>query len=117
MPHTYMRAVAPGAAGRSEPVAVSNNRRVRPDPGSRGSGGAGQERTLTNLSSGRRDFADQRHSALDVETSSGSSTTSTLRRAARIDSGQDGWETHDHAGSDRLPSTTTPSKTATAGLT
>ena len=39
MPHTYIRAVRPGAVGRTSPVAVSVSRSGRPRPGSRGTAG------------------------------------------------------------------------------
>src|SRR5512139_4196193 len=42
MPQTYMRAVGPGAVGRTSPVAVSKRRRGSPVPGSVGTWGAGQ---------------------------------------------------------------------------
>src|SRR5215213_1431836 len=44
MPQTYIRAVGPGAVGRSWRVAVSCSRNGRPVPGRRGTGVAGQER-------------------------------------------------------------------------
>ena len=44
MPQTYIRAVRPGAVGRTWRVAVSYSRSGRPVPGSRGTGGVGQER-------------------------------------------------------------------------
>src|SRR5664280_1308379 len=43
MPQTYIRAIEPGAVGRSSPVAVSQIRSGMPVPGNRGTSGPGQD--------------------------------------------------------------------------
>src|SRR5947209_8457404 len=54
MPHTYIRAVGPEAAGTLAPVLVSWSRTGPPQPGRVGRGGAGQRVTPGRLPAGSR---------------------------------------------------------------
>src|SRR4051812_36821106 len=53
MPQTYIRAVGPGAVGRTSSVEVSRSRSGRPGPGSRGTCGPDQDFMPATLPSGR----------------------------------------------------------------
>ena len=69
MPQTYIRAVGPGAVGRTSPVAVSSSRSGSPVPGSVGDVGAGQACTAGSYvgAAGSERRPGDRRPALDRE--------------------------------------------------